>query len=129
MPPRKQNQCLVTLEEYKQLVRDSWDEDEFQRQVIDLAHVLRWKVVHFRKVRVQRKNGSCYWETPFQGDGKGFVDLILVRDGRTIFAELKVPPNKPSPEQEEWLALLRKTPNEVYVFLPADWEFIEKVLA
>ena len=100
-------------------------ENEFQTQVISLARLLGWKVAHFRSVRVQRANGSIRWQTPVQGDGAGFPDLILVRGSRLLVVELKVPPNKCTPEQEDWLEAFRNAGREVFVWTPADWPQIE----
>jgi hypothetical protein len=103
-------------------------EAEFQQQVIDYAHLRGWRVAHFRKVRVQRKNGSVYWETPVAADGKGFPDLILVKDHGVIAAELKVGRNKPSPEQMSWLTDLENAGVAVFVWTPDNWQDIEETL-
>lgn len=105
------------------------NETQFQQTVIDLAHLTGWRVAHFRGVRVQRKDGSIYYQTPVQADGTGFPDLVMARDDRTLYAEIKVTPNKPSAEQWEWLRALQANPsNEVYLWYPEDWEEIETVL-
>ena len=59
-------------------------EADWQAQVIDLARLYRWRVHHCRPA--QRQSGG--WSTPISGD-PGFPDLVLVRSGRVIFAELK----------------------------------------
>ena len=78
-------------------------EAEFTKDVIQLAHLYDWKVAHFRPGLT--KSGK--WITAVQGDGKGFPDLVLVRERHpvapVIFMELKVPPNKTTPEQEQWI--------------------------
>lgn len=102
-------------------------EAEFQSAVIAYAQLRGYRVAHFRKVRVQRKNGSVYWETPVAADGKGFLDLELVRD-RLVKVELKVRPNTTTPEQEEWLAWYKRAGVEAHVFYPEDWSRIEEVL-
>lgn len=102
-------------------------EAEFQQKVIQAAQDRGWRVAHFRKVRVQRKGGSTYWETPVAADGKGFFDLELVRE-RLVKIELKVDYNKPTPEQEEWCTAYTKAGVEWYVFFPEDWETILKTL-
>jgi hypothetical protein len=100
-------------------------EEQFQRIVIDLARSRGWKVAHFRRVRVQRKNGSTYYETPVQADGKGFPDLLLVRGPTLIAAELKVGRNRPTPEQRDWLDALERTGwVQGYVWRPDDWKTI-----
>jgi hypothetical protein len=127
-------------------------EADWQASVIDLAHLYGWRVAHFRKVRVQRSNGSIYHETPAAADGVGFPDLVLVRPPRLIFAECKTDTGRLRPEQETWLDLLRGvaehvrdldvmaadaacvTPDprvavEVFVWRPRDADEVARVLA
>ncbi|MEN6370511.1 MAG: VRR-NUC domain-containing protein [Armatimonadota bacterium] len=97
-------------------------EDPFQQQVIDLAHYLGWTVAHFRPALTKKG-----WRTPVQADGKGFPDLVLVRE-RVIYAELKSDTNKPSPDQRDWLDKLNLAEQEVYIWRPRDWDEIAEVL-
>ena len=103
-------------------------EAEFQKQVTELAHLRRWRVASFRRVRVQRKSGAVYWETPVGADGKGWPDLVLCRGIRLIFAELKIGKNKTTPEQVAWLDSLAMTGAETYIWRPEDWAEIERVI-
>ena len=97
----------------------------FQRRVIDLAHFWGWRVAHFRPAQ----NARGDWRTAVAGDGKGLPDLVLVRDGALIFAELKRQDGKVSPEQKTWLEELNKTPGvTVCVWRPADWQLIVELL-
>lgn len=100
-------------------------EREFQRQVLDLAKLCGWRRVHFRAARTNKG-----WRTPIEGDGVGFPDTIMVSRTlrRVIYAELKVPPNKLSPEQVEWAEWLLGAGQEVFCWYPTDWQQIEKVL-
>ena len=105
-------------------------EKDFQKQVIDTARLLGWKVAHFRGVRIQRKNGSVYYQTPVQGDGAGFPDCVLVKDGRLIFAELKLAKGKLTEQQGEWLSMLAEVPNvEVYLWKPSEFDKIVEILS
>jgi hypothetical protein len=53
----------------------------------------------------------------------------MVRYERIVFAELKRKGiRKVRPEQELWHAALVRTPAEVYVWNPLDWDEIEQVL-
>lgn len=105
-------------------------EAEFQKLVLEAARLSRWRRAHFRKVRVQRKGGAVYWETPVAADGKGFLDLVLVRSPRVIFAECKRDGERMTPEQELWYAALKACPGvEVYLWKPSDWATIERLLA
>ncbi|MDD5338459.1 MAG: VRR-NUC domain-containing protein [Dehalococcoidales bacterium] len=103
-------------------------EADFQATVIKLAQYLGWKVAHFRGVRVLRANGNIRYQTPVQGDGKGFPDLVLVRRARIIYAELKSESGKLSPEQQEWLKALAAAGGEVYIWRLSDWQEIQEVL-
>ena len=64
----------------------------FQGLVLNMAETFGWEVFHDGDSR--RSNA-------------GFPDLVLVKDGRIIFAELKREKNSyPSKPQMDWLALL-----------------------
>lgn len=121
-------QQTMTAEEVKAAVRANWTEAEFQRAVIDLAHDCGWVVAHFRKVRVQRKNGSVYWETPVAADGAGWPDLVLTRRDRILAAELKVGRNKPTGDQVKWLARLNAAGVAACAWRPGDWDLIVEEL-
>lgn len=103
-------------------------EAEFQQLVIDLAHFCGYKVAHFRGVRVQRKDGTVYYQTPVEVDGVGWPDLILARPGRLIFAEIKSEKGQLSLEQEAWLKLLDTAGGESYIWKPSEYEDIQMVL-
>lgn len=112
-----------------QVVLPRMTEAAFTAFVIGEAQIRGWLVAHFRGVRVQRKNGSAYWQTPVQGNGAGFPDLILVRGSRMIAAELKVGRNVVSAEQRQWLQALGAAGAETYEWRPGGWPEIELVLA
>lgn len=95
-------------------------EDELQDAVIRTAHLFKWKVAHFRPVRVQRKDGTIYYATPVQADGAGFPDLVLVRD-RVLFVELKSARGTLGVEQQDWLHALKQGGAEVHIWYPKDW--------
>lgn len=99
-------------------------ERELTAQVLTLAHLQNWLVVHFRPAL--RADGS--WRTPLQGDGAGFPDLVLVRGGRLIFAELKAQHGRLAPLQRRWIEALTETRMEIYVWKPSDWPQIVEVL-
>ena len=95
-------------------------EDEWRDQVIDVAHTFGWSVAYFRPARTERG-----WRTPVGADGKGWLDLTLVRE-RVIFAGLKRETGELEPEQEEWKLRLEGACQEVYVWRPSD---VDEVIA
>jgi hypothetical protein len=98
-------------------------EAEFLTQVLQLATLYRWRTAHFRPGRT-----ATGWRTALQGDAKGWPDVVFVRE-RIIFAELKRDSRaKATPEQQAWRAALTQAGAEVYVWTPADWSEIERVL-
>lgn len=66
------------------------NETAFTDAVVDLFTVAGWRVHHDRlKQNVQ---GHA-----------GFYDIVAVRRGEVVFAELKMPGKEPEPEQQLWL--------------------------
>ena len=52
----------------------------------------------------------------------GFPDLVMIRGGRMIAAELKRHKKQPTEAQERWLNHFRQVSGaEVYVWTPTDW--------
>jgi hypothetical protein len=95
-------------------------EDELQTSVIDLAHVLGWRIAHFRSVAVMGKSGQVHYRTPVQADGAGFPDLVLARE-RIMYVELKAERGKLSHNQMAWLGALEDAGGEMHVWKPRDW--------
>jgi len=96
-----------------------------QRAIIDLARTRGWMVAHFPVV----KDHLGFWRTPVAADGKGWPDLVLVRD-RVVFVEVKGDGDRLRPEQVRWQSTLRLAGQETYVWTPRDWpEEIDPVLA
>ena len=100
------------------------DEKTLQDAVIEMARQRGWLVAHFRPA--QTETG---WRTPVAADGKGFPDLVLVRE-RVVFAELKRVKGKVSPEQGRWLEGLLLAGAEICLWTPQHWSdgSIERVL-
>lgn len=103
-------------------------EREFQDEVIALAQSHGWQVAHFRTVHIARADGSTYYATPVQADGEGFPDLILVRPGAIIAAELKSQKGKPTAKQTEWLDAFAAAGVTAAIWRPADMKAIEEAL-
>ena len=81
-------------------------EADLQAAVQDLAVWRGWRSYHTFDSR--RSNA-------------GFPDLVLWRDHRLIFAELKGTKGKLRPEQAAVLEALEQTAAEVFVWGPPEW--------
>jgi hypothetical protein len=104
-------------------------EKDFMQAVVDFAKVNQWHVYHTHDSRRSER---------------GFPDLVCVRRGVIVFAELKVGRNRLSAAQMEWISALQELtedviciderdrwcePNiQVRVWRPEDWEEIESML-
>lgn len=89
-------------------------EAQFQREVLNLAEFNGWRPYHTHDSRRSHP---------------GFPDLVLVRDGRLIFAELKSATGRVRPAQQEWMDALRAVDGvEVYLWRPADIDHITRTL-
>lgn len=91
-------------------------EAELQNAVIELAQLLGWRVAHFRPAL----NARGEWRTPVQADGKGWPDLVLVRD-RVLYRELKSARGTLSVEQQDWAKSLRKAGADYDIWRPNEW--------
>ena len=69
----------------------------------------------------------CYHTRYSLGSDPGFPDLVLVRLGRMVVAELKGPRGRLTPAQQEWLDALVEVEGrtggvvEVHLWTPEDW--------
>ena len=91
-------------------------EAELQANVIDLAQVLGWRVVHFRPAQTSKG-----WRTAVQGDGVGWPDIIALRRDRGLAIELKSPTGKLAIEQVDWLRAFKAAGFEAYEWRPEQW--------
>ena len=108
--------------EGRKLLSASILERDFQVVVLELAARRGWTRAHFRPARTEKG-----WRTPVAADGKGFPDLVLVRD-RVLFRELKRDHEKVRPEQEMWLGALLNAGADARVWRPKMWREIEEQL-
>lgn len=90
-------------------------EAELLSVVLQTAALFGWRTAHFRPAMT-----SHGWRTAVQGDGKGFPDILLVRE-RLMGIELKSAKGRLTDDQSEWLLALDKAGVEVHVFRPDDW--------
>jgi hypothetical protein len=89
-------------------------EAQFQARVVALARANSWAVYHTHDSRRSEA---------------GFPDLVMLRHGALLVAELKVGTNRPTPEQCSWIAEFALVPQaQVYVWKPEDWPQITEAL-
>ena len=74
--------------------------EDFQPQVVKLAQLCGWRPYHTHDSR---------------RSAAGFPDLILIKDGELIAAELKVAARTSSPEQLHWLGAFDGVPGCVAI--------------
>ncbi len=115
----------VSVEQLHEWVDESMSEANFQRRILALLEhsPFEWKVYHARTIRTFKK-GRVSYLTPVTS--KGFPDLVLATNGRTIYAELKRQKNAyADKDQKKWLNMLTSNEaNEVYVWRPSHWQTI-----
>lgn len=91
-------------------------ESAFQSQVIMLAKLNGWLVMHTRAVEIR----PGVWKTPLQGHA-GFPDLCLAHPTRgLILAELKSDTGRLSKMQSQWLDTFTILGVENHVWRPSD---------
>lgn len=89
-------------------------EAQFQAKVVALARANAWAAYHTHDSRRSEA---------------GFPDLVMLRRGRLVVAELKVGSNKTTADQDKWLALFADLPGaRVFRWRPEDWSEICKEL-
>ena len=101
------------------------DHDEWQQQVIDLAHALGWRHLHVRRTVGRGRQ----WTT--STNRKGWPDLFLWHPTRGGVAaiELKTPGSpKVTAEQTEVLAELEAAGVPTLVAMPADLDAVQAFL-
>jgi hypothetical protein len=88
-------------------------EKAFQQQIRELAVIYHWKYHHT-------------WT--MMHSPRGFLDVVMVRGERLIFAELKTNKGMLTPYQQEWLDALKETKAEVYIWRPSDFNKIIEIM-
>lgn len=117
----------MTTEEYKQAVRNGWNEAQFLKEVLALAKRNGWRSFHQRP----GMTAAGKWISAVQGDGIGFPDVVLIRGGALRVLELKVGKNTTTAAQDAWLKAFNGVEGDVasQVVYPRDWTMIEAILA
>ena len=102
--------------------------------LVDADEVVKWTEKEFQgHIEKQAKIHGWLYYHPWRSDNSvaGFPDLVLVRDDRLMFWELKIDEkrSKVTPAQQQWLDALAATGVvEVGVYRPSDIEeMLEKL--
>ena len=100
-------------------------EAEFQKTVITLAKLHRWKVMHTQPAQIRPGK----WITPNTGD-QGFPDLVLCSTTKgCLFVELKTATGTVSENQWSWIDTLELAGQECHIWRPKDLQRISERLA
>lgn len=104
---------------YQPLAHLATDEATFQAQVIELAELLGWTVLHVRK-SIGRRNGGRAWQTTTSI--KGWPDLFMWHPRYGVLArELKSDAGKVTAEQTAVIASLCAAGIDAGVWRPRDF--------
>lgn len=99
-------------------------ETEFQQQIVELAELLGWRVMHVRRSITGREGG---WTTATSV--VGWPDLVLWhRSHGILFRELKSNRGKLTSDQHDVLMSLRDAGGDAEVWRPVHWPMIESQL-
>jgi len=88
-------------------------EADFQAKILEIAKASGWKSYHTHDSRRSTA---------------GFPDLVMARGNCFLLAELKRTKGTVSDDQEQWIDAIKKTSVPVFVWRPADWPEIVKLL-
>ena len=120
-------------------------EADFTTTVVEIFQMCGWKVCHIRQSRrevVWTDKATGEKRSKWVGDPgtEGFPDILCLKDGSQVIAELKVGKNKPTKAQREWLSafelvsdaafkhgILPIEPVRVFLWTPDDMETIKKL--
>jgi hypothetical protein len=97
-------------------------------QVLEYARLRGWHWFHDNATNAPRRCVECGAIRKFRRNAAGWLDLVLVRRPRLVFAELKREGEQPTEDQQAWIDELRACGQEVYVWKPNDWPEVEGIL-
>lgn len=111
----------MTLSAARAVLDGTLSEKQWQAQVLAYARLRGW---------------LCYHTYDARRSAPGFPDLVMVRDGRVVFAELKAGKRpRLSADQQVWQARLVEAMAradevvQMYVWMPKDWPAVREALS
>ncbi len=121
--PRTKKPATPTITFVGGKMRVRMSEEDLKRAILDLCKTMGLFTLHIRPARRGAASDDPdqpqRWETPVQGNGKGFPDLTIV-GGWVMFRELKSDTGRVSAAQREWLERLEAAVADVGVWRPED---------
>lgn len=103
-------------------------ERDWQTTVLQYAALRGWKHYHDQATNAPRRCTGCGAIRHLPRNAPGWPDLVLVRRPDVLFVELKSDSGKVDDDQQAWIDELRACGQRVYVWRPADWPEVERVL-
>jgi hypothetical protein len=106
-------------------------EKDFQDSVIQWARMFGWRCFYIPDWMYRLAIASMLRSRRKDRDwpDKGFPDLVLLKPGRLIVAELKAPKGRIEPDQKEWHALFDTVGIPVHIWKPDDIDRIIMLLS
>lgn len=100
-------------------------ERDWQAQVVELATLRGWQVLHVRR-SIGRRDGKAAYQTTTSV--KGWVDLFMWRPGEVLAVELKREKGRLTEEQADVIRSLTAAGIRCEVWRPSDWDRVQEVL-
>ena len=98
-------------------------EKELLDAIVERARFCGWRVARFPAVPVKYPNQPVRWITPATADGKGWLDLLLLRE-RPLAIEVKARDDsydrRLPPDQQAWFDAWRIAGVRAFVWRPED---------
>jgi len=109
---------MTTTTDAQRLIAVNMSEEALLKNILDAARKLGWRSAHFRPAKTEQG-----WRTPVSGDGKGFLDLVLLHERMhlVVVAECKTMKGELTKEQEGWLYSWRCAGVPALVWRPDAW--------
>lgn len=105
-------------------------ESQFRAVVVEMASLRGWRAffVENSTREIVRASGARVRVRNINLGGRGFPDLVLVRE-RILYRELKREHDTHTPaEQHEWGAAIARAGGDFAIWRPRDWQKIEEEL-
>lgn len=103
-------------------------EKQWQAQVLAYARLHGWRYWRDAATNVPRRCSACGAVRTVKRNAAGHPDLLLIRRPQLIWVELKAEDGRVDADQQAWIDELRACGQTVYVWKPADWPEVERVL-